>query len=146
MSINTRRFSGQLLEPTARPRSNADDGMIPLINIVFLLLVFFMVAGQLAAPPSAAFDAPDSGVQQPLAEGDHTLLLGADHSLWLDGQLLPELTLEALRGAGVAADQTLVLQADANLPAASLDPLLPILRSAGLAGLQLVVESSGAGR
>ena len=43
-------------EPTLMPRRGSlsgEDSLIPLINIVFLLLIFFMVAGQIAQPQDA---------------------------------------------------------------------------------------------
>ena len=33
---------------TRKPPRSSDDGLIPMINIVFLLLIFFMIAGQIA--------------------------------------------------------------------------------------------------
>lgn len=60
------------LIPSATPISNlssisgthtkqqSDDNMIPLINIVFLLLIFFMVAGQIKAQPDKAIVLPES--------------------------------------------------------------------------------------
>ncbi|MAZ88646.1 MAG: hypothetical protein CL693_13480 [Cellvibrionaceae bacterium] len=38
-----------------RPGSD-DSNMIPLINIVFLMLIFFMVAGKIAARDAADFE------------------------------------------------------------------------------------------
>lgn len=44
----------------AKRRNDNDDNMIPLINIVFLLLIFFMVAGQIKAMPDASIQLPSS--------------------------------------------------------------------------------------
>ena len=41
-------------------KSNGDDNLIPLINIVFLLLIFFMVAGQFKTAQSGAVQLPSS--------------------------------------------------------------------------------------
>lgn len=136
-------FEAERLPPRRR-RANSDDGMIPLINIVFLLLVFFMVAGKVAQQDAADFDAPDSVSQMPLAEAPHTLLVSADARLWLDGEALLQLDGEALTRAGIDAGQRLVLKADANLPARRLDHLLQVLRSAGLRQVELAVESGEA--
>lgn len=39
------------------------EPVLPLINIVFLLLIFFMVAGNFSSPPPASIELPeDSGV------------------------------------------------------------------------------------
>ena len=54
-------FTGQ----EAPRKDNTDDQLIPLINIVFLMLIFFMVAGQISeqdaqfiAPPESISEAP----------------------------------------------------------------------------------------
>ncbi|MEK9713749.1 MAG: biopolymer transporter ExbD [Thalassolituus sp.] len=39
-------------------KNSSDDNMIPLINIVFLLLIFFMVAGQIQKRPDASINLP----------------------------------------------------------------------------------------
>lgn len=41
-------------------KSSGDDNLIPLINIVFLLLIFFMVAGQFKTAQSGAVQLPSS--------------------------------------------------------------------------------------
>ena len=43
-----------------KPNSNSDDNLIPLINIVFLLLIFFMVAGQMQKPLATDITLPVS--------------------------------------------------------------------------------------
>ena len=55
--------------------------MIPLINIVFLLLIFFMVAGQIKAQPDQAITLP-STAQLEMAQAQ-TLRL----EMFADGQL-----------------------------------------------------------
>ncbi|WP_373079125.1 ExbD/TolR family protein [Zhongshania sp.] len=42
------------------PKSSNDNNLIPLINIVFLLLIFFMVAGQFKTAQSGAVQLPSS--------------------------------------------------------------------------------------
>lgn len=46
--------------PSNRKHNNSDDNMIPLINIVFLLLIFFMVAGKIVKQPSSEIELPSS--------------------------------------------------------------------------------------
>ena len=44
--------------PTPTRRARRDDDLIPLINVVFLLLVFFMLTGTLRPPESRDIDLP----------------------------------------------------------------------------------------
>ena len=79
---------------TPRRRAASDDNLIPLINIVFLLLIFFMVAGQMQRPMAADIRLPDIDSQQP-AQGDIQLELTADGGLWLNQQATHQCTASA---------------------------------------------------
>ena len=76
-----------------RLRTNSDDNMIPLINIVFLLLIFFMVAGQIKAMPDASLQLPESTLEQQPQASSQRLELSAEGEIRLNGEAL---TVEAL--------------------------------------------------
>ena len=70
------------------PRSEQELSLIPLINIVFLLLVFFMVVGTITAPDAFPVDPPVSQ-QSRLEEADALqLLIDAEGRIALDGEVL----------------------------------------------------------
>ncbi|MFP4603616.1 MAG: ExbD/TolR family protein, partial [Halochromatium sp.] len=71
-----------------RPRSEQESSLIPLINIVFLLLIFFMVVGTITAPDAFPVDPPVS--QQSRAEEADALqlLIDAEGRIALDGEVL----------------------------------------------------------
>ncbi len=58
------------LLPLRRTRSTSDSRLIPMINVVFLLLIFFMIAGQISALNPGAVQLPlaSSGLPPPAAE------------------------------------------------------------------------------
>ena len=122
-------------------RQRGDDSMIPLINIVFMMLVFFMVAGEVAEPERTDFDAPDSRSENRLHAAQHSLLLAADGSIWLNGEPLVSRSANVLQRQGVDAGHRLVIKAHAGLAARRLDPLLTTLREVGLKELELAVET-----
>ena len=51
MMASPRLFTGK-----SRPRPGEDERILPLINVVFLLLIFFMLAGRLAVSDPFAAD------------------------------------------------------------------------------------------
>ncbi len=53
------------LPAPGRRRRSAPESALPLINVVFLLIVFFLVAGRLA--PNAASALADAGTDKPAA-------------------------------------------------------------------------------
>ena len=101
--------------PASRARGELE--LLPLINIVFLLLIFFMLAGIVSVPGADRIDPPTSNAEDPVSGRNRQLSLAADGSLMLDGQ---PVALEMV-GAAVAAavrrapDEAVVLRADARV-------------------------------
>lgn len=82
------------LQVVSRRHKSAEDNMIPLINIVFLLLIFFMIAGTIARVPSADIELPSTNLARQQAEPETlSLSLTADERFYLNGE---ELDFEAL--------------------------------------------------
>ena len=57
----------------SRPKRQLDDSMVPAINIVFLLLIFFMIAGHIEAR-NADLQIPASS-----SEGELVAQIGRAH-------------------------------------------------------------------
>lgn len=123
-------------EPARRPRG---ESIIPMINVVFLLLIFFMMTSHLVAPEPFDVVPPKTGNGEP-GETSAILFLSAEG----------EIGFEELRGsdavAGFAAsanaeDAVPQLRADANAPATSVARLLRDLATAGLSDVALVVTT-----
>ncbi|MGE0483221.1 MAG: ExbD/TolR family protein [Gammaproteobacteria bacterium] len=128
-------MSTHLAAPRRRARS-IDDQLVPLINIVFLLLVFFMVAGQVAPTGNLEVEPPASRSRAPLPTEPMRLVLRRDGALSLDGRAVAAVDLGAVLGE--AARRTPVaLAADHDVRAATLAPVLTALRAAGLAEVTL---------
>jgi biopolymer transport protein ExbD len=113
--------------------------VLPLINVVFLLLVFFMVAGRLTPPDAFPLTPPRSAAEGVAAEGV-TVALTADGRVAVDGvEVAPEAAAEAVRRAQAEAPGApLVVRADAAAPGPTLVALLARLEAAGIAGARLV--------
>lgn len=128
------------------PRRPALEPALPLINVVFLLLVFFMVAGQVA-PNRIDVAPPESTV--PLAQETDTLLLTLDQAGALSRQGEP-LTLEQLPALLAAlTDDALPdttpsvrLLTDADTRLETIRPLLNVLQEAGIEEVRLVTRSA----
>ncbi|MBL4558677.1 MAG: biopolymer transporter ExbD [Rhodobacteraceae bacterium] len=111
-----------------RPR----EPVVPMINVVFLLLIFFLMAAVIAPPEPFGVTLPRAAADDPPATGG-ALHLGADGTLAY-GTARGEAVFAALadhRGA-------LELRADAALPAARLAGLMPRLGAAGIDEIVLV--------
>jgi biopolymer transport protein ExbD len=111
-----------------RPR----EPVVPMINVVFLLLIFFLMAASIAPPEPFAVTLPVAAGEDPGVPGE-VLFLGADGGLAL-GAARDEAVFAALAGH----DGALEIRADAGLPAAALAALLPRLAAVGVAEATLV--------
>lgn len=109
-----------------RARSNGDEQLIPLINIVFLLLVFFMVAGQIAAPFNRQLELPGVAAGTPIENGPRVLEVDADGAVTLGEQPLP---LEDI-SAAVEGASAVAVRADRRATAAMLQNVLLQVRAA----------------
>ncbi len=122
-----------LSRPTRRsPREN----IVPMINVVFLLLIFFLMTAQLAPPEPFEVDPPDSSSQEP-AEGKSILYMNAEGELAM-GDARGEAVFGLIAELGV--EDTLLVRADQEVEAVKVAALLTRLGTTGLGGVHLVSE------
>lgn len=113
------------------------DFTLTMINIVFLLLLFFLTTGSLANRNEAQSAAPETS-SLPLERLPRPLLLlQPDGSLFLDGSLisgarLPEAAKAALEAGGGAGVAALNILAQRDMPASSLLDVTDLLRASGV--------------
>lgn len=123
---------------TGRPRKTLDDEMIPLINIVFLLLIFFMVAGYIDQQDAMAVQAPESRVAALRQDLGNTLQINAEGELAFGGNTLPLEQMVSAINQQQSPQATLFIKADKQLTAAQLAPVMRTLREAGFTQLRLL--------
>lgn len=124
-----------------RPQGNPDDRLIPLINIVFLMLIFFMIAGHITHQRLPGdVQLPSSTQINPAEQGHHRLAISHRGELTLDQKPVTTDGLEQALRALMAEDPELSLQLclDHALDAATLTPLLKQLRTLGLHKVMLI--------
>lgn len=130
----------KLIPDTPRKTSSLDDSMIPAINIVFLLLIFFMVAGQIKASQEE-LAIPSSTSESELASLDAVLEIDAQGKLTLNHQ-----PINSIRELGASKESgkisSLTLRVHKTLSVDVLDPILRRIRELGLQQVQLETEQS----
>jgi biopolymer transport protein ExbD len=123
-----------------RPRRRREEErVLPLVNVVFLLLVFFMLAGRLTTADPFEIEPPVSESEARPAEGPGRIALGRDGRLALDGV---EMEREALVAAvaerlAEAPESELQIKAHGEGEAARLVELLAALRAEGVEAARL---------
>lgn len=121
--------------PAPKPRASQDRAIVPMINVVFLLLIFFLMSATLAppdpfevTPPTADGPQTDSqpGTLYISASGELAFNEARDAAIW---PLLATYT------------DPLPIRADAAWPAAELAALLPRLAEVGITDIRLLTVS-----
>ncbi|WP_053981893.1 ExbD/TolR family protein [Marinagarivorans algicola] len=125
-------------QPSKR-KPSTDDNLIPLINIVFLLLIFFMIAGKIEVIHDAGLALPTSAKAQPAIAQPITLQLSKSNVIHVNNTVV---TLEALPAALTELllqhPAQIAVRADKHVTYQDLDRVLNILRAAGFSAINLL--------
>ncbi len=119
-----------------RYRPASDDQTLGLINVAFLLLVFFLMAGTLTPAEPFDLDALLIASGEPGKAGSDQLLVAADGRIGYRGTVH---TLEALSAEMFAPlDGVLTVRADPELNARTMLGVIAKLRQLGVRDIRLV--------
>ncbi|MGR0280232.1 ExbD/TolR family protein [Marinomonas dokdonensis] len=129
----------------ARNASDNDDNMVPLINVVFLMLVFFMVAGQIKkADPVAVI--PPTSINDTRANSEpNAVIVVSNDELYLDDQPVVMEDIQSLletsfSAAENQADYWVQVKADGGIAIDQLRPIFNQIRLAGLVKVSLATQ------
>ena len=123
-----------------RPRGNGDESILPLTNVVFLLLIFFMLAGRLASPEAFDIQPPVSTSEAQARRDGLEIQLSAGGDIAIDGQTVDLDALEERVGEQIEANPALALRlkADGAGDATRVVAVMQALRDAGGEKLRLI--------
>ncbi|MFB9148365.1 ExbD/TolR family protein [Roseovarius ramblicola] len=119
-------------------RRRAPEPIVPMINVVFLLLIFFLMSAQIAPPAPFDLTLPKGAGGDRAAPAD-TLYMDAEGRLAFN-DARGDAVLAAL-AARAAPDAPLQIRADARLEARALARLLPQLAARGVAQVEIVTAA-----
>lgn len=124
-----------------QPRREPAENIVPMINVVFLLLIFFLMTATIAPPDPFEVGLPASS-SEATAETDQALYVNAAGDFAFAGKQ-GEDAFAALRAAGVGQQDAppLIIRADRNVPGAKIAALLKRLLALGITSSQLVAEA-----
>ncbi len=117
--------------------------ILPLINVVFLLLIFIVLSGVISSPDPFELVPPDASTGEDVENvGSDTIVYVADTGELRFRDLADETDVLVLIGqlAGSGGLETLTVRADAGVPAVRIVKLIERLRATGIARIQLQAE------
>ncbi|MGI3170158.1 ExbD/TolR family protein [Pseudooceanicola sp. C21-150M6] len=123
-----------MMDFAAPRKKNRAESTVPMINVVFLLLIFFLMTAELA-PPDPVEVTPPTGAGQTADGAPPVLYLAADGTLAY-GELRGENAVAAFAGLGAEGAQ---LRADSGVEASKVARALKELGQQGLTSVSLVM-------
>lgn len=110
----------------------ASVDMAPLIDMVFILLIFFMVTTSFVRETGVEVTRPESSLAEPVSEGYLTVSIDASGGMHVAGERLPH---DSIRGVESALEESgkrrVLIQADREVPTHLLLSVLDTCRRAG---------------
>lgn len=120
------------------PARRQGESTIALINVVFLMLIFFLIAGTLAPPMDREVALVESSAGEPAAPPD-ALSVRKDGALFWRGAPSDIETFMAQHGSAEAGGPVRIA-VDRELPGADLVDLLSTLKAAGAGEIRVVTQ------
>jgi biopolymer transport protein ExbD len=122
-----------------RPQ-NQDERILPLIDVVLMLLIFFMLAGKLAASDPIKTDPPISASEAKAERRELVVIIGADGRLAVNGTVVEDDAFKSVFGKVLEGKPSpqVWLKADGKTDSVKVIELMDVLREAGVERLKLL--------
>ena len=130
-----------------RKEKNADIDISPLIDMVFILLIFFMVSTTFVKDAKVEIKRPSAGSATSASTKSLRVSIDRQGAIYLDGQptkpwMLQSKVRDAFRGG---ADKTVLVIADRRVPVERLVEVVDQLRLAGAADVAVATDKEWGG-
>lgn len=119
-------------------RKRTHDTIVPLIDVVFFLLVFFMLIGRMDATAPFEVSPPDAVTGRDMPAGGATISVSADGVLAFEGTVTTQQDLASAIAARLSERPDLRLRVNAH-KGADLRYVLPLVSQAEALGVRDVV-------
>jgi len=129
-----------------RTRRKPEVQMSPLIDVIFLLLIFYAVTTQFVSDERLKLKLPEAetaesvGIRQ--EEKPPEVKVATDGTIWIDDKIVPEMELEARIRQLVerAPDDGIILKGDKGADYGVVVHVLDIARKVGAKGIQMSAD------
>ena len=121
---------------------NANVDLVPMIDVVFQLVVFFMVSSTFVMTPGIALDLPQSSSSEPVVINRLVVTVISDQELYVNRERVSLDGLEPALDALVAEEEvegplSVIVEGDASVPYQLMVSVLDVLRRNGYRGVAL---------
>ena len=129
-----------------RGRRGPEVQMAPLIDVIFLLLIFYAVTTQFVTDERLKLKLPEAKTAEKNGSGREDrppeVLVAIDGTVWIDDQMIPEQELEGRIRQLVerAPDRAIILKGDRGADYGVVVHVLDVARSVGAKMIQMSAE------
>lgn len=123
---------------------SSDPDLTPLINCMYLMLIFFMVATTFVNPKGLSVDLP-GGQGESKASKDMNIVIDRDGVIQVNGEITPREQLAEKIHQVMQTDntKTVILEANRIVPHGQVVKIMDIARSQGIEGIAFAKSSEG---
>ncbi|MCZ0944920.1 MAG: biopolymer transporter ExbD [Gammaproteobacteria bacterium] len=130
-----------------RARRTVDIAVVPMINIVFLLLLYFLVAGRLTENTGPTVQLPIGGTNKNPAPITLTVHVTASDGISINGKAMDEAALRrAFAAVGNQPSHHVLIRADARASAQALHQIMAAGDAEGLRSFELATLETSRSR
>ena len=120
-----------------KPVATNDDNLLPLVNIIFLLLIFFMIAGVIAKQKDLYdVDLASATIEDYVEQNKNVLFISKDGLLILNDIKIDKADLK--NKLGQLKDKNILIAADGSLISSQLNNILLILSDSDIKNVTLL--------
>ena len=126
-----------------KTNKNKLPNLVPLINIVFLLLIFFMLSGTLAKTDLFEVSPPKSNTSSSAEAPEFVILISDDSKIALDNQPIKIKDLETILAKILETTniEEILIKADGNAKAGILSTVIKHIRNVGIKRAAIVTQN-----
>ena len=130
------------------PEARVD--LIPMIDVVFQLVVFFMVTSTFMMTPAIKLVLPSSTTAEPVIMTEMVVTIASDEEIYLNRDAYSLEGFNTALGEFAAGNkdeiESVIVEGDENIPYELMITVLDILRKNGFTGVSLKLREDTSGR
>ncbi|RMH12365.1 MAG: biopolymer transporter ExbD [Planctomycetota bacterium] len=128
----------------ARAHPVGHVNVTPMIDVVMVLIIFYLIVGRLVLERSGRVDLPATRVGETMPDESDPVIVSvaADGSVHVDGVLVDRATLVDLIALRAAEGRRVRVRGDREAAYGSIRPIIDACRDAGVRSIELATERS----
>jgi biopolymer transport protein ExbD len=112
----------------------------PLIDVVFQLLIFFMLTSSFISPAGIRINLPSASSGKPMAKQNMIIFVTGDNKVMVDGKEVNTKGLKAKINTAAKVDSHILINADKGAQLGGVVEIWDLCREAGISNLNIATE------